>query len=107
MKYLTVEELVTHVTQNHEERYNPTAPVFKCDDGYVVSIQAGQWAYSIPRRDSEDSYESYELGFPNRSDELLDEYAENIDDLTETVYGYVPADVVLALINKHMTGSDV
>ena len=45
-------------------------------------------------------YESVELGFPSIEDELINEYAED-EPYTETVYGYVPIEIVEELINKH------
>lgn len=34
-------------------------------------------------------------------DELINEYAEDDSDYTNTVYGYVPIEIVEELINKH------
>ena len=45
-------------------------------------------------------YESVELGYPSIEDELINEYAED-EPYTETVYGYVPIEIVEELINKH------
>ena len=42
-----------------------------------------------------------ELGYPSEPDELIKEYAEDWDDLTDTVYGYVPIEVVDKLLEKH------
>jgi hypothetical protein len=83
--------------------YIEPAPVVECIDGYQVSIQCSSHSYSIPREDFKDvsNYISFELGFPNMSDELLDEYAEDRTDFTETVYPYVPRNIVEALLLKH------
>lgn len=72
-----------------------------CNDGYSVSVQASRHHYCIPRINGADKYESVELGFPNVGDILISEYAEDPNDLTETVYGYVPVEVVNKLIEKH------
>ena len=80
-------------------------PVIICKDGFSVSVQAGRYFYCKPRditktlRSAE--YTSWELGFPNAEEELLQEYAEDLDNLTETVYGYVPAEVVMQVFRKH------
>ena len=77
-------------------------PHCKCADGYVVSIQASSNHYCSPRADGRDvQYEAVELGYPNQPDELILEYAEEPDSPCETVYGYVPVDVVDALCAKH------
>lgn len=75
----------------------------KCGDGYSVSIQASSGHYCSPRLtlSSVSDYESFELGFPTVGDSELIEYAENTEDLTDTVYGYVPREVIEAVIAKH------
>lgn len=47
-----------------------------------------------------DAYVSVELGFPNMEDELINDYAEDMD-YTDTVYGFVPVEVVDKLLEKH------
>lgn len=71
-----------------------------CNDGFRVSIQGSKYAYCSPREDNS-WYYNVELGFPSESDELILEYAENIDSPTNTVYGYVPVQIVEELIEKH------
>jgi hypothetical protein len=80
-----------------------SGPPVVCNDGYEVSIQCSKHSYSNPRENLLDvsKYDSFELGFPNTSDELLDEYAEDANDQLNTVYPYVPRSVVEALIAKH------
>lgn len=73
----------------------------KCKDGFSVSVQASRYHYCAPRVDDRVIYEKYELGFPSEPDSLIEPYAENRDALTKTVYGYVPIEVVLNLIEKH------
>ena len=72
-----------------------------CNDGFHISIQASEYHYCSPRVNGADSYETVELGFPNREDILIMEYAEDPDDPTETVYGFVPIEIVNQLIEKH------
>lgn len=78
-------------------------PMIECKNGYQVSIQCQEHSYCEPRKNYLDVtvYSSFELGFPNMSDELLDKYAEDPTNLTETVYPYVPREVVEQLIEKH------
>ena len=70
-------------------------------DGFSVSIQAHDGAYSDPRRSGFRAYRSVELGFPNRPCIFIKDYAEDPDNVTETVYGYVPASVVRKMIEAH------
>ena len=72
----------------------------ECDDGFRISIQASSSHYSIPRTKA-DAYTHVELGFPSEADDLIKPFAEDFDDYTQTVYPYVPAYVVLALLQKH------
>ena len=81
--------------------YQATRPRVYCNDGYSVSIQAGQGMYCTPRENlKEGDYKTVELGFPSEKDELINEYAE-CENYTETVYGYVPIEVVEKLLEKH------
>jgi hypothetical protein len=73
-----------------------------CKDGFEVSVQGGWGKYSSPRCDESDHYSSWELGFPTErpTDEVM-EHCENPEDPTQTVYGYVPTEKVIALIVAH------
>jgi hypothetical protein len=73
----------------------------RCKDGFIMSVQAGETQYCYPREDNADRYTEVEIGFPNRAEELLLEYAEDHMEPTETVYAYVPASVVSMVIAKH------
>jgi len=73
----------------------------KCADGFRMSVQASGGHYCSPRDDDASAYESVEIGFPSAAEPLLMEYAESADRPTKTVYGWVPADVVKAVIAKH------
>lgn len=74
-----------------------------CNDGYSVSVQCSEFAYCKPRKSFADVsvYESFELGFPNQVDDLIFDYADDDKNLTDTVYGYVPREIVEKLITKH------
>ena len=72
-----------------------------CADGFSVSIQAGLGHYSESELDGSKTYKSVELGFPNRPCIFIKDYAEDPDDLTGTVYGYVPAHIVRKMIAAH------
>ena len=72
-----------------------------CADGFSVSIQAGRYSYCEPRMDGYSAYESVELGFPNRPCIFIKDYAEDPANLTDTIYGYVPAHIVKKMIAGH------
>lgn len=74
-----------------------------CNDGFNMSVQACCYNYCSPRVDPDqtDGYWNVEVGFPSEKEDLLMEFAESPDNPTETVYGYVPIDVVIQVINKH------
>lgn len=76
-------------------------PRLYCNDGYSISVQASSFHYCKPRLNGIRDYESVELGFPSTEDELINEYAENDSIYTQTIYGYVPIEIVEKLINKH------
>jgi hypothetical protein len=73
----------------------------ECEDGFTVSIQASSGSYCTPREDNAESYCSVELGYPNRPDDLIIQYAEDPEAPTETVYGWVPCHIVTLLLTKH------
>ena len=75
-------------------------PHIVCNDGFKMSVQAGQSLYSTPK-DVADEYEDVEVGFPSEEERLLTTYAEDQDNLCDTVYGYVPCSVIDQVINKH------
>lgn len=79
-----------------------TRPRVRCQDGFEMSVQAGVMLYSIPRLNlSDGDYTACEIGFPNREEELIKQYAEDPKNLTETVYGYVPVKLIDEVIKKH------
>ena len=75
-------------------------PFAVCKDGFMISIQASIYHYCIPKITGDIEYEKVELGYPNVEDDLINEYAESCN-YTNTVYGYVPVEVVDQLLKKH------
>ena len=90
---------------NPEQVSGSPRPGLVCADGFEMSVQAGRYFYCKPRRFGQtlksEEYDAWEIGYPGEPEELLLEYAEDPDDLTETVYGYVPAEVVMQVFQKH------
>ena len=72
-----------------------------CADGFEMSVQAHGGAYCSPRLDNAEKYTSVEIGFPSQKEELLMEWCEEVENPTETVYGYVPVQVVNTVLAKH------
>ncbi len=89
-----------------------------CEDGFTMSIQASANHYCQPRQNffevekesgsnefetviDYNIYTHFEIGFPSEGEPLLIEYAEDISDLTGTVYGYVPKELIEKVIEKH------
>ena len=72
-----------------------------CRDGFTMSIQAGAEMYSSPRKNYAPRYRELEIGYPSAKESLILEYAENPMAPTDTVYPYVPVDVVTLVIAKH------
>lgn len=72
-----------------------------CADGFKMSVQANETAYCSPRVNGAKYYESVEVGFPNATETLLLDYAENPDEPTGTVYPTVPSAIVSLVIAKH------
>lgn len=79
-------------------------PRIICKDGFSISVQASEYAYATPRSDV-GPYSAVECGFPSSKPVTAElcKYAElcGTDDYTETVYGYVPVEVVMAELEAH------
>ena len=77
-----------------------TTKRIKCNDGFSISIQANEYSYCKPRQNRAWPYDAVELGFPSALDDLIKDYAEE-SGTSKTVFGYVPIDAVIQLIEKH------
>lgn len=76
------------------------APRIVCKDGFSVSVQASDFTYCYPRH-NEGPWDEVELGFPSEIVPELLQYAENKDEPTNSVYGYVPIEVVVKVLESH------
>ncbi len=78
------------------------APYIVCQDGFKVSVQAGEYLYSEPRQDFAGYYWKAEIGFPSHEPpEYIREYAEDDSDYCNTVYPYTPIGHIVRMINEH------
>lgn len=83
--------------------YKSSFPISKritCVDGFSLSVQATHGAYCRPR-DNIGPWYQVEVGFPSAKPDLIFDYAEDQDNPTQTVYGYVPIGMVQQLIDLH------
>ena len=95
--------IVNEYMKNNRATDWPGVKRLHCNDGFSMSVQAHEYNYCSPRVDPADTdyYFEVEVGFPSEREELLMEYVEDYDNPTETVYGYVPVEVVQEVIEKH------
>lgn len=73
----------------------------KCADGFTMGVQASDRVYCSPRISGLGFYSAYEIGYPSEAEPLLMPYAEDESCPTETVYGWVPVQVIVDVIAKH------
>ena len=72
-----------------------------CADGFRMSVQGHENSYCEPRLNNQKKYNLVEIGFPSAEEPLIMPWCENDNQPTNTVYGYVPVDVVTNVIVKH------
>ena len=72
-----------------------------CADGFSMSVQASAYNYCQPQEPAADRYETVEIGFPTAKEPMLMPYAETPENPTDTVYAYVPVELVTNVIVKH------
>lgn len=83
-----------------EERFD-ILPAITCKDGFRVSAQASEMHYCSPRHSGMDFYHQVELGFPTEEVHCWIPYAEDPENPTGTVYGYVPVELLNEVIDIH------
>ena len=92
-KYRKVKEIVPGMTSSY-------TPHVICNDGFIMSVQAGQSLYSTPKDDAK-RYKAVEIGYPSEEEVMIKSFAEDPDDLCDTVYGFVPTKIVDTIIKNH------
>lgn len=94
-------DISAHILEHRKLTNQTHTPRIECKDGFSVSVQANEYCYCTPREDF-GPYSTVELGYPNQPlPESFNPYCENIEEPLDTVYGYVPVDLVNALIESH------
>lgn len=131
-KHRATQQMLVSDTKAGRFEYMPELPRVLCVDGFAVSMQVSRGHYCRPREDNAIRYTAVELGYPSIGDPLIKPYAEDLlkdepvptaefmnpeymkvlykDAIrrseTDTVYGYVPIEIVNALFEKHGGISD-
>jgi len=72
-----------------------------CADGFTMSVQASAYNYCQPQESGAPKYDLVEIGFPTAKEPMLMPYAETPENPTDTVYAYVPVELVTNVIVKH------
>jgi len=73
----------------------------ECADGFSMSVQASKYNYCEPRIDNAKVYTQVEVGFPSDYEPLLVPWVEDPEAYTNTVYGFVPVQVIVDVCAKH------
>ena len=90
--------------------FQPRRKTVVCKDGFAMSVQASEFHHCHPKENGiAMNYSSVEVGFPSKKEDLILDWAEDRDDPTGTVYGYVPASIIIDVIDKHggMVGGEL
>lgn len=71
-------------------------------NGVSLSIQASEYHNCIPKKNvNYDKYTHFEGGFPSEAIPELMEYAEEPQDPCNSIYPYVPREVLSTIFNKY------
>lgn len=76
-------------------------PIIVCNDGFSMSVQASEFHYSTPRYDNLDFYSAFEIGYPSEIEHSIINYAEDKEHPINTVYSWVPYEIIDIIIDKH------
>ena len=94
-------ELVTGWVKARRNDKGWQSDALTCADGFKFSVQANQYCYCLSRINDADVYQAFECGFPSSAEPLLTGYTEEPERPTQTVYGWAPASVIAAVVEKH------
>lgn len=95
---MTIQEFIK-VTSKNLKDYS-TRPKIVCNDSFEMSVQASSGHYCEPRNLS-DYYSKMEIGFPSKIEPLILQYEEDSAAPKNTVYGWVPIDIIQSVIDNH------
>ena len=96
---ITIEELMANKIP--EGKRSGVEKRIMCIDGTKISVQASRTHYCSPRDDNGPWYK-VECGYPSVAPpDTWEEYAEEWNTPTNTVYGWVPVELVREFIKEH------
>ena len=95
-----VNKYLNEQKENRTKFEKSVIPTMRCKDGFTMSVQASEGHYCSPRSDDA-LWGAVEVGFPSEKEDSLLVYVENKDKPTNTVYGWVPVEIVEKIISKH------
>ena len=90
---------INEIIKNYKKNWRPIGRII-CKDGFSMSVQAGETLYCSPRSNI-GPWDLVEVGFPSHEDKELIPYAESPKYPKDTVYAYVPVDLVESVMEKH------
>jgi len=76
-------------------------PRVTCADGFSISIQGGTSTHYCSPRETCNVYHEVELAFPSEIVPDLLWFAEMYGQPTDSIYGYVPIELVEEVISNH------
>jgi hypothetical protein len=78
-------------------------PAIKCVDGFSISVQASEYTYCAPRVTEDCEYYKFECGFPSAPVPELAQWKDGSENDPDEgcVFGYVPVEVIVKLIESH------
>lgn len=82
------------------DRHDRLIPSVKCADGFWISIQGHEGAYSKPRETLKNIYEYDEMEI-KVSEFLPEKFKQYQDGDLSTIYGYVPVEMIESLLVEH------
>ena len=104
---MSIYKQYTSIQEFMKETYSliqKVRPRVICKDGFSFSVQAGLPPfYCIPRNNLKSGrYTACEVGHPNKKEDLLMRYIEcSTENPMESVYPYVPVEVIDKIIKNH------
>jgi len=72
-----------------------------CADGFTMSVQGGTPYHYCSPREALNTYWKVEVGFPSSDVPEFAEYKDGEGSDTDSVFGYVPMNVVEAVAEQH------
>ena len=87
--------------EGRTKQFFPNTRSLKLADGNTLSVQASKNHYCNPRNTFDDYsvYDSFEVGFPSKHYDSLEQYKDGPDVQTNSVFGWVPKEIIEKIVN--------